>query len=123
MWRFVDSELVYHVKERGLVSMNYFTGNKTVILANRILVIFKSFSGLGPIYKIHFQSEYNIRSFRVSDDRAFVLLEYDSIQVSVRLSTVQYSISLEYDFIQVSVELREVSQAFHFTPSFPRWKL
>lgn len=36
---FLDSELVYHIEETGLVSKNYLTGNITVILASRILVI------------------------------------------------------------------------------------
>ena len=35
-----------------------------------------------PIHKIHFQSEYNLHSFKLSDDRRYVLLEHDSIQVS-----------------------------------------
>ena len=39
MWRFADSELVYHTEE-GLVSRNWLTGNVTVILPTRILVIF-----------------------------------------------------------------------------------
>ena len=43
--RFSDCELVYHIKERGLVSKNYLTGNETVILPTRILVIFLTSTG------------------------------------------------------------------------------
>lgn len=36
-----------------------------------------------PIHKIHFQSQYyNLQSFKLSDDRQFVLLEHDSMQVT-----------------------------------------
>ena len=36
----------------------------------------------GPIHKIQFQSEYNLHSFKLSDDRQYVLLEHDSVQVT-----------------------------------------
>ena len=58
--RFLDSELVYHIEETGLVSRNYLTGNITVILPSRILVIVPSGAEPGQYIKFIFSPNITI---------------------------------------------------------------
>ena len=69
MLRFSDSEFVYHIEETGLVSRNYLTGNITVILASRILVIVPGGAEPGQYIKFIFSPNtiWRVLNFLMTD--------------------------------------------------------